>query len=91
MKELQQSLFQTNKRIHHGYYFSPFNATIYAEKFENTYIHPEIKNDYLFHVSWIDDMFLIYKGWESKLNNVRANLHTMPDYQIWPRKINWFV
>ena len=54
-------------------------ATIHKDKFENTYIYPEIKNDCLFCVSYIDNIFIIYTGGEAILNNFLTNFDMMHD------------
>ena len=58
---------------------APSYATIYMDKFENTYIYPEIENDCLFYARYIDDIFFIYTGGEAKLNNFLTNLNMMHD------------
>ena len=54
-------------------------AIIYMDKFENTYIDSEIKNDSLFCARYIDDIFIIYIGKEAKLNNFLTNLNMIHD------------
>ena len=58
---------------------APSYATIYMGEFEETYIYPEINNDCLFYARYIDDIFLIYTGGETKLMDFLTNLNTKHD------------
>ena len=47
------------------------NVHIYIE----THIYPEINNDCIFYARYIDDIFLIYTGGETKLDEFLTNLN----------------
>ena len=47
--------------------------------FEETHIYPEINNDCPFYARYIDDIFLIYTGGETKLDEFLTNLNTKHD------------
>ena len=58
---------------------APSYATIYMGHFEETHIYPDINNDCLFYARYIDDIFLIYTGGETKLDEFLTNLNMKHD------------
>ena len=53
----------------------PSYTTIYMDKSENTNFYTEIKNDYFFYARYIDVIFIITTGDETKLINFQTNLN----------------
>ena len=58
---------------------APSYATIYMGRFETKYIYPEINGDCLFYARYIDDIFLIYTGDDTKLKKFLQDLNTKHD------------
>ena len=58
---------------------APSYATIYMGKFETQFIYPEIDSDCLFFARYIDDIFLIYTGGDTKLKQFLKDLNTKHD------------
>jgi len=58
---------------------APSYATIYMGKFETQFIYPEIDSDCLFYARYIDDIFLIYTGGDTKLKQFLKDLNTKHD------------
>ena len=58
---------------------APSYAIIFMGKFEETYIYPDINEDCLFYVRYIDDILFIYTGTETKLDNFFCSLNLRHD------------
>ena len=58
---------------------APSYATIYMGQFEETHIYPKINNDCLFYARYIDDIFFIYTGQETQLEEFLTNLNMKHD------------
>ena len=58
---------------------APSYATNYMGHFEETCIYREINTDCLFYTRYIDDIFFIYAGGETKLDSFLTNLNRKHD------------
>ena len=58
---------------------APSYAIIYMGEFEEMYIYPYIDNDCLFYARYIDDVFFIYTGGETKLTNFFNFINSVHD------------
>ena len=58
---------------------APSYAAIYMGKFETQFIYPEINSDCLFYARYIDYIFLIYTGGDTKLKQLLKDLNTKHD------------
>ena len=77
---LKQLQLHTNKKeFRMGTVVAPSYASIYMEKFKNTYIYPESNNSCLFYARYIDDIFILYTSRGANLNNFLTNLIIMHD------------
>ena len=54
--------------------------------FEETHIYPEINNDCLFYARYIEDIFLIYTGGGTKLDEFLTNVNSKHDPIIFDHK-----
>ena len=59
---------------------APSYATIFMGNFEEKYIYPVISKECLAYYRYIDDIFLIYTGGETKLIEFLTNLNTQHDF-----------
>ena len=62
-----------NKRMHNV--AACLYATIFMEKFENTYIYTDTYNDCLFYTIFTDDIFLTLTGRKEQVNYFQINLN----------------
>ena len=55
------------------------------DKFEKTYLYPEIKNDCLFYARYINDIFIVLKGrskTEQFLNQLKYNAQLYQNFYL---------